>query len=407
MSNFLRDKEALEKRLSLVASKMTLREAFISAVYAKLERQVVETGTAATNGIWVKFSTEFCKELDDEQLMGLCLHEAMHVVMMHPWRRDDRRPDVWNVACDAFINETLLEMAYSLPEGGVNTDKYNKSVPFATSNMSAEEIYAKLMHNPPPPEDGEGEGEGEGDGQGSGSGEGEGEDTGGNSGGGGWGDTGDMEDAPDQASAADIEATITTAAKMAKACGKGGKLVDIILEGGLTPKVSWADTLRHVMTAAARNDYSYARVNKRYTAQGIYMPSLHSEGMGGLVLGVDTSGSMGQEEFNQIASEINAIFEDCMPEWIEVVYCDTDVAGTERFEIGEPVELHARGGGGTRFKPVFDHIEQMNERVAALVYFTDMCGSFDMDEPEYPTIWATTYGNYREAPFGEVVEVTV
>jgi predicted metal-dependent peptidase len=388
----------LEDRLSLVASKMTLREAFIAAVYAKLERKVVTKGTASTNGVWVKFATEFCDPLTDDELLGLCLHEAMHVVLMHPWRREGRNPALWNIANDAYINRTINDMGYELPAGGVD-------IPWVTANHSSEEIYARLQqegYEPPPPE-----GQGE-DGQGGDGGEGDGDTTGGDSGGGGWDGTGDLDDAPDQASEADIEATIVTAAKMAKACGNGGKLVDIVLGGGLQPKVSWSETLRHVMSAAIRDDYTYARHNKRYCAQGLYMPSLHSDGMGGMVIGVDTSGSMGQAELDQVAAEINAIFEDCRPEWVEVVYCDTSVANTERFYMGEPVELHAKGGGGTSFKPVFDYIEELGERVEVLVYFTDLCGSLDLQPPEYPVIWGTTYGRGdHRVPFGEVVEVTV
>lgn len=392
----------LEERLSLIASKMTFQEPFIAAVYAKLERKVVKKGTAGTNGVIVEFATEFCDTLTDDELMGLSLHEAMHVVLMHSWRRGNRRPDVFNIACDAFINDTLIKMGYSLPSGGVNSEAHNKSIPWTTTDISAEEIYARLMKDDPPPPEGGGE-QGGGDG-----GQGDGDSTGGKTGGGGWDGRGDLSDAPDQATETDIEAAIVTAAKMSKACGNGGALVDIVLGGGLTPKVSWVETLRHVMTAAARDDYTYARHNKRYTAAGLYMPVLYSEGMGGMVVGVDTSGSMGQSELNQIAAEITAICEDCHPEWVEVIYCDTKVRHTERFQYGEAIELHARGGGGTRFTPVFDYIEDMGERIAVLVYFTDLCGNLDITPPEYPTVWGTTYGyGDKEVPFGEVVEVTV
>jgi hypothetical protein len=46
----------------------------------------------------------FIAPLSDEQLFGLVLHEASHVVLMHMWRRDGRDMALWNYANDAIIN---------------------------------------------------------------------------------------------------------------------------------------------------------------------------------------------------------------------------------------------------------------------------------------------------------------
>jgi predicted metal-dependent peptidase len=406
--------KTLEERLDLIAAQMTLREPFIGAVYTKLDRQIVTHGTAATNGVYVKFAREFCDPLTDNELFGLALHEAMHVILMHPWRREGRHPVKWNIANDAFINKTILSMTdknYKLPEGGVDID-------WVTTDMSSEEIYAKLSDDDIDQNSGGGDGDpddGDEDGDGAGGTSGgdgdpdDGDSAGGTSGGGGWDSTGDLEDAPDgDATQADMEASILTAAKMAKAAGDGSKLIDIVLSGELEPTVSWEDTLRHVMNSATRNDYSFAHVNKRYVASGLYMPSLHSQSIGGMVVGIDTSGSMSQEELNQIASEVNAIFEDCRPDWVEVVYCDTQVKGTQRFYEGDVVELEAKGRGGTAFAPVFEHVQQLGEPIAAMVYFTDLYGSLDLEVPEYPVIWGVTGGSrQRDVPFGEVVSVHV
>lgn len=388
--------KTLEERLDLIAAQMTLREPFIGAVYTKLDRQIVTHGTAATNGVYVKFAREFCDPLNDNELFGLALHEAMHVILMHPWRREGRHPVKWNIANDAFINKTIRTMKYELPEGGVDID-------WVTTEMSSEEIYAKLSDDDIDENSSGGDGAPE-------DGDEDSDSTGGTSGGGGWDSTGDLEDAPDgDATQADIEASILTAAKMAKAAGDGSKLIDIVLSGELEPTVSWEETLRHVMNSAARNDYSFAHVNKRYVASGIYMPSLHSQSIGGMVVGIDTSCSMSQEELNQIASEVNAIFEDCRPDWVEVVYCDTQIKGTQRFYDGDVVELEAKGRGGTAFAPVFEHVQQLGEPIAAMVYFTDLYGSLAIETPDYPVVWGVTGGSSRnrDVPFGEVVSVHV
>jgi predicted metal-dependent peptidase len=387
-----------EERLSLVSARMTIYEPFIAAVMTKLPRKVVQSGTAYTNGSEVAFAEPFCEPLDDDQLFGLMLHEAMHVVFMHMWRRESRDPYQWNVATDAVINAYIRSKRYSLPDGGV-------FIPWVTPEMDAETVYAKLQ------QEGGNTGKGEGT-----SGDGQpqpGESAPGDDGAledhGGWGGTGDLQDAVDEAQEADIRAGIMTAAKMAKACGDKSALVERILGGGLTPKVHWADEVRAILTSNSKDDFTYQRVNRRMLTSGVYLPAMHSPAMGGLVIGFDTSFSVGPAEANQIAAEIQGIVDDLCPEWVEVVYCDTKVAGTQRFERGDELTLEVKGGGGTRFKPVFDYANALNEQVAALIYLTDMCGPLDeLEPPDYPVIWGNVYGHFgSRVPFGKEVRVIV
>ena len=395
---------ALEKRLSETAAKMTMQEAFIAAIFTKLPRRTVVGGTAWTNGSEFVFAEDFCEKQDNDQLFGLCLHEAMHVVCMHMWRRESRDPGLWNIATDAWINHFILRVfnkgqGYKLPDNGVR-------IPWVTPEMDAETIYDRLRQECCP-RGGGGSGDGDGDSHGAGGAnahKGEGE-----HGNGGFGGTGDLREALDEAQCADMKASIMAAAKMAKACGDKSLLLDRILGGGLNASVNWLNELRALMTSSARDDYSYHRVNKRFISSGLYLPSLHSDSMGGLVIGVDTSGSVGNKELAQIAGEIHGIAEDVCPDWIEVVYCDSEVKGMQRFERGEALVLTAKGGGGTRFKPVFDYVEEMGERIATLIYLTDMCGSFNnIATPGYPVIWANVHGELgSDIPFGKEVRVYV
>jgi len=383
---------------------MTIQKPFLAAVFSRLERVVISdpAGSAATNGKKVWFCVEHCELLSDEQLLCLGMHEASHVALMHPWRREDRDPDRFNVAGDYVIDTPLIKDGYSqheswmIPEGWV------------TDAMSTEDVYARLNKTTPPAQGSKGstmlDPNGEpGDGQGGGEP------------GHGTGDAGyeacvknggDVGDAPVGSPEADMQALVTTAAKMAKACGDDSAMVDFIVSGGLTPTVSWPEVLRFVMTAADRTDFSYARINTRFISSGIYLPALYSDSMGGLIVAMDTSISMSPEELDQAASEIMAIFEDCNPEWVEFVPCSTRVGTTHRFFRGDQIKLECQGRGGTRFKPVFDYVEGMYDRVEAMIYFTDMEGNLDeIPVPEYPVIWANTGRRDYKAPFGEVIKV--
>ncbi len=83
---------------------------------------------------------------------------------------------------------------------------------------------------------------------------------------------------------------------------------------------------------------------------------------------------------------------------------DTNVAATETVNIYD-FQLHARGGGGTDFKPGFEYIEEEAIMPSCAIYFTDgWCSSFS-EEPDFPTMWILTDKANFKPPFGEVINV--
>jgi predicted metal-dependent peptidase len=377
----------LSDRIDVAYSKLGLRESFIAAVMTRVKREVSDkVSTAGTNGTWVRFNPAFCDPLNDEELFGLVLHEACHVVMMHMWRREGRDPSLWNYANDALINAYIRSRGWQLPKGGVD-------LRWVRENMSSEEVYAKLKENPPPPSNGSGSGDGKGDGTPNA---------------GGFDGKGDLEDAQDEATRVDMEATIVAAAKMAKECGQGSSMIDRILDNVGQPNVRWQDVTRSMMTESSAADYTYLRPSRRFIGSGLYMPSLRTDSLGGLAIGFDTSGSMGPKECNQIAAEIQAIVDDLQPSFVEVAYCDSSVTRVERFERDDKLELRPKGGGGTRFQPVFEHFENTGERYCGMIFFTDMEGDLaECEEPAYPVIWADIGHSHPSEPFGTRVTVAL
>lgn len=371
-----------DNRLSLAYSKLGLREPFIAAVMTRVKREITTAvPTASTNGSVVKYSPDFMDKQNDEQLFGLVLHESLHVVLMHMWRRDGRDPSLWNYANDAIINAYIKQRNYQLPDGGVHLS-------WVKDSMSSEEVYNRLKQE----QQSGGKGK-QGDGQPQA---------------GGFDGSGDLEDALDEATKTDMEATIMAAAKMAKECGHGSSIVDRILQSTGEPKVRWQDVTRAMMTEKSAADYTYLRPSRRFIGSGLYLPSLHTEALGGLLIGFDTSGSMGPRECNQIAAEIQAIVDDLRPAFVEVVYCDYSVTHVERFERDDVLQLKPKGGGGTRFQPVFAHAAQSGEHYCGMIYFSDMMG--DLDEcvaPEFPVIWADIGQSHPREPFGVRVPVAI
>ena len=61
------------------------------------------------------FSSDFVKELTLAELIFVCLHETCHIAMKHRVREGNRNHDLWNVACDYYINK-LLATEFNLCE---------------------------------------------------------------------------------------------------------------------------------------------------------------------------------------------------------------------------------------------------------------------------------------------------
>lgn len=380
----------LMDRLDLAYSKLGLREAFIAAVMTRVKREVSDkVPTAGTNGTWVRYNPAFCDPLSDEELFGLVLHESCHIVMMHMWRREGRDPRIWNYANDALINAYIKSRGWQLPKGGVHLG-------WVREEHSSEYVYNKIREQQQEQQAKGGGGSGD---------EGDEADDGM---GGGFDGTGDLEDAQDDATRVDMEATIVASAKMAKDCGQGSSMIDRVLERVGEPMVRWQDVCRSMMTESCAADYTYTRPSRRFIGSGLYLPSLRSDALGGLAIGFDTSGSMGPKECNQIAAEIQAIVDDLQPSFVEVVYCDYAVTHVERFERDDPLVLRPKGGGGTRFQPVFEHFANTDERYCGMIFFTDMEGNLqECEEPPFPMIWADIGYSHPQEPFGTRVKVAL
>ena len=123
------------------------------------------------------------------------------------------------------------------------------------------------------------------------------------------------------------------------------------------------------------------------------------------MIGVDTSGSIGQEELEQFGGEIAAISDEMQPEVIYVVYCDAAVQATQAFGAGDPIQLEPKGGGGTDFRPVFQWVEANDIQPQCLVYLTDLCCRSYPEVPDYPVLWVTD--SRRTALFGETIRIGI
>jgi predicted metal-dependent peptidase len=415
-----------EDRLTRARVRLILSHAFFGTLSLRLKLVPGNLPTMATDGARIVYNDSFVHELTPAELEATLAHEVMHCAVGHQCRRGGRDPELWNRAADFAINPLLLANGFTLPAGAL--------IDPAFDNLSAEEIYARLLQN-------SGAGHKQTDQQApAGGGEsgtaalapsnGAGE-TGARSSprpaaertdgvneqaekaarSGGFGEVWDASDeqghpaSPAEMRRQEQEWAIAAeqALRAAKACGSEPMGVERPLAESRQSQQDWRAILRDFVAATAPADYRWTPPNRRYVASGLYLPSVERRGVGEIVMAVDTSGSIGRLELEQFAAEISAISDEAQPESIHVVYCDAAVQSVQQIVPPAPVRLEPKGGGGTDFRPAFDWVAENEITPACFIYLTDLCCESYPQPPDYPVLWVTD--SHRMAPFGETVRI--
>lgn len=352
--------------------------------------------TANCDGATLKYNPAYVDKLSVQQTMGMIAHEVLHVGFLHHTRRGARNAKQWNEACDYSINPILKASNFELPENTYCNPAYE--------GMTAEHIYTLIPA--PPPQDKNGKGKGKGGGSNEDEGDGQGESQ--NNDPGGNGGVEDSENSQNKGASqsqqngeeAEWKVAMAQAAHVAKQAGNLPAAIERMMQELFEPILPWRNILRRFMTEKAADDFSWARGNRRFIAQGLYLPSRTSEGTGEIVVVIDTSGSIGPKELNEFGSEIKAIVDEVKPSKTYVVYCDAAIAHIDTFGPNDELNFAAHGGGGTDFRPPFKWIEEMQLAPKCLVYLTDGYGPFPDHDIPYPTLWCIN-NHQVTPPFGE------
>jgi len=358
-----------------------------------LQQNVIETTavkTTATDGDNFYFNPEWAATERPEYLRFAVAANGMTAGLRHPWRAAGRDPKKWNIASDAVVNIVLADSGFQIPQSA----KYNPNY----KGLSAEQIYALLEReeqeekkeqqqgNSPggnaPPDDGDGDGQAPD-----------------------YGGGGSIIDAPKTSKSKESEgrwqSRVLQAGEMARSRGTLPGEIDRLLAGMRKPSADWRELLWRYLTAPAGDDQSWSRVNRRFVAQGLYLPGMYSEGSGSLALIVDASGSMPQKALDQSLAEIRAIAESLDAELDVIVH---DVGVVAFYEAVQPnQEIKVIAGGGTSFVHAAEWVARKDYHAA--VWFTDLyVGETDMAAAcklTMPLVWMD-YAPYA----GKVVPVS-
>jgi predicted metal-dependent peptidase len=349
--------------------------------------------TAMTNGVDCIYGDEFIRKLSESDRRGLIMHENLHKTFQHTflWKHlYEQNAKIANQACDYVINIIIKDLDkksggfVTLPQGGLYDERFR--------GMSSQEVFDILMDER---EEGGSGGNGDGDEDGE---EGAGLD------GHDWTEL--PKDKQDEIKK-EIDQAIRQGALMA---GKLGGNLSRELGELLQPKVDWREQLRDFVTSLAdgKDVSTWQRVNRRWLQHDMYMPSTLSETMGRIVIGVDTSGSIGGEELNKFLSEVQSICMTVKPDIVDLIYWDTEVAKHEIYDREKQDKLvnstKPAGGGGTDPSCVPAYIEANKLNPECVIMLTDgYVGTWGTWK--HPLVWCIVGGNKATPTVGASIYV--
>lgn len=411
-------------KVSRTVTWMSFKKPFFGSCLMQLGTKEKDLGGCygATDGTHVYWDRDAMTRLQTElEVRYVMAHETMHVVLMHceVFKHPEKWDlDVCNIAMDWSINWELDTNCYGdmIRPSDMIIDPTGQ-----TNGWHWQEIYKFLMNikndNPKPFQGTPGEGKGR---------EGNGPQI----------SKPDMDKIKRQLENAQghllvpshkptdadmtkmqnrIKDVTIRAAEADKSSGIGstpGSILQII-EDIREPKVNWEELLHNIVVCRYPQDYSYARMNRKHFGSDLILPFTIGAKAGTICLGMDTSGSIGQDEISAYTSEMAWIINELKPDRVILLSADCGDPVVVEFPAGHyfaPKDLEIKGGRGTSFRPVFKYIEDNAINPDQIIYFSDMLlgrSEIPEEEPAYPVTWVCSRNRGYVPPFGEFIRLEV
>ena len=142
----------------------------------------------------------------------------------------------------------------------------------------------------------------------------------------------------------------------------------------------------------------------------MYMPSMIGERVGHLVIGIDTSGSIGDRELAEFLGEVKGIAEEVNPEKVDLLYWDSEVAAHEEYTEHDVPNIVSStkpaGGGGTSPSCVSTYLKEKKIDPECVIMLSDGYVGGDWGEDwNAPLLWVLVGGNTDVAPNGKTIHV--
>jgi predicted metal-dependent peptidase len=394
-------KEVLDKVI-VARVGLLLRHPFFGNMATRLKIEACDDWcpTAATDGRHLYFNTQFFNELNNKEIEFVIAHEILHCVFDHLTRREDRNPMLFNISADYIVNNLLVrdrigekpklidcfqDFKY---DGWTSEEVYDEL--FKEAEKNGKEFLEQLGELLDEHLDWEGDGEDGKDGK----------------------DGGNKKKGPPKYSKEElkkikeeIKEGMMSAAQAAGAGNLPGEIKRMIKD--LTePKMNWREILRQQIQSTIRNDYTFSRPSRKAWHTGAILPGMNFEETIDICIGIDMSGSIGNDQAQDFLGEVKGIMDEYKEYNIKLWCFDTKVYNEQDFasDSGDSLlDYEIMGGGGTDFDCNWEYMKENDIVPKKFIMFTDgyPWGSWG-DEDYCDTVFIIHSNRDKDlqAPFG-------
>lgn len=352
--------------------------------------------TAATDGRHLFYSVPFFAKMTNKEIEFVIAHEILHCVFDHMTRREDRDPQIHNIAADYIVNNTLVRDRIG--------DK-PKDIPifqdFKYDGWTSEAVYDDIFKKYDEEElkqlgklldehidwDKDNQQDNK---------------SGGKSG---------KDKAPSYSKEElrkirdEIKENMISAAQAAGA-GNIPAEVERLIKELTEPKMSWRELLRQQIQSTIKNDFTFQRPSRKAWHTNAILPGMNYDETIDICIALDMSGSIGDDQSRDFLTEIQGIMEEYKDYRIKVWCFDTKVYNEQDFSADNGHDLsnyQIMGGGGTEFNCNWEYMKEMDIQPKRFIMFTDgyPWGSWG-DEDYCDTVFVihSHHDKNLRAPFG-------
>ena len=349
--------------------------------------------TLATDGRNFYYNNDFVDRCTPKNAEFGFAHEVLHNVFDHIGRRDDRNPDLSNIAADFATNQILKDERIGTVPEWIKIFQDNKY-----RGWSFEQIYddlekscevidlSKLGELLDEHLDGEGENEGKGkDGE-----EGNGR---------------PKISAEERKKIRDEIKEAMVAAAQSAGAGKVPAGIARLIKDLTEPKMDWRQLLRMNIQSIIKSNFSFARPNRKSQHSGAILPGMMNEDTVEVSIAFDMSGSITNAMAKEMISEVKGIMDEYVDFKLNLWCFDTEIYNYQEFTADSADDLlnyELKGGGGTDFECNWTFMKEHGIEPKKFVMFTDGQPWNSWGDPEYCDTLFIIHGNETIiAPFGQ------
>ena len=335
---------------------LLLRHPFFGnmATRLKIQEGTDWVKTAATDGRSIFFNRDFFAPLSVKQIEFVIAHEILHNVFDHMGRRDGRDPQIFNIAADYCVNGQLVRDR--IGEHVIEGIKIFHDTKYY--GMGAEEVYDDIYEKHDEEslkalgqllDDHIDWGEGGKDGQPKYTKE-------------------ELKQIRDEIREATMQA--------AQAAGAGNTPANVqrMIKELTEPKMNWREIIRQQIQSTIKNDYSFMRPNRKGWHMSAILPGTNFDETIDICVGIDMSGSIGDQQAKDFISEIKGIMQEYKDFNMKLWCFDTRVyneASFNGYNADEFDDYQVRGGGGTEFDANWEYMKENDIVPKKFIMFTD------------------------------------